>query len=121
MQGGEFAAEPGQRAEQLQVPGQRQAREIYLQKLRVAAPVAGTVKHRVGVVEDVFGRKAGGQAMRRNPDPKRRSENFYELRSQVESRSSRFQRESVGCSYLPRENAHRVSGRVECVEVCHRT
>ena len=56
VQGGEFAAEPGQRAEQLQVPGQRQAREIYLQKLRVAAPVAGTVKHRVGVVEDVFGR-----------------------------------------------------------------
>ena len=28
VQGGEFAAEPGQRAEQLQVPGQRQAREI---------------------------------------------------------------------------------------------
>ena len=55
VQGGEFAAEPGQRAEQLQVPGQRQAREIDLQKLRVAAPVAGTVKHRVGVVEDVFG------------------------------------------------------------------
>ena len=58
VQGDEFAAEPGQRAEQLQVPGQRQAREIDLQKLRVAAPVAGTVKHRVGVVEDVFGRQA---------------------------------------------------------------
>ena len=65
VQGDEFAAEPGQRAEQLQVPGQRQAREIDLQKLRVAAPVAGTVKHRVGVVEDVFGRQAGGQAVRR--------------------------------------------------------
>ena len=64
VQGDEFAAEPGQRAEQLQVPGQRQAREINLQKLRVAAPVAGTVKHRVGVVEDVFGRQAGGQAVR---------------------------------------------------------
>ncbi len=54
VQGDEFAAESGQRAEQLQVPGQRQAREINLQKLRVAAPVAGTVKHRVGVVEDVY-------------------------------------------------------------------
>ena len=63
VQGGEFAAEPGQRAEQLKVPGQRQAREIDLQKLRIAAPVAGTVKHRVGVVEDVFGRQAGGQAV----------------------------------------------------------
>ena len=63
VQGGEFAAEPGQRAEQLQVPGQRQAREIDLQILRVAAPVAGTVKHRVGVVEDVFGRQADGYAI----------------------------------------------------------
>ena len=63
VQGDEFAAEPSQRAEQLQVPGQRQAREINLQKLRVAAPVAGTVKHRVGVVEDVFGRQAGGQTV----------------------------------------------------------
>ena len=63
VQGGEFAAEPGQRAEQLQVPAQRQAREIDLQKLRVAAPVAGTVQHRVGIVEDVFGRQAGGQAV----------------------------------------------------------
>lgn len=47
VQGGEFAVEAGQRAEQLQLPGQRQAREIYLQKLRVATPVAGTVKHAV--------------------------------------------------------------------------
>ena len=42
--GDEFAAELRQRAEQLQVSGQRQAREINLQKLRVAAPVVGTVK-----------------------------------------------------------------------------
>ena len=46
------------------LPVKRQAREIDLQKLRVAAPVAGTVKHRVGVVEDVFGRQAGGTADR---------------------------------------------------------
>ena len=64
VQGGELAAETGKRAEQLQVSGQWQAREINLQKLRVAAPVAGTVQHRVGVVEDFFGRQAGGQAVR---------------------------------------------------------
>ena len=91
MQGDEFAAEPGQRAEQLQVPGQRQAREIDLQKLRVAAPVAGTVKHRVGVVEDVFGRQAGGSraAFLRNSQSARNACERLEckLPSSVEARS----------------------------------
>jgi hypothetical protein len=38
---GILAAEPGQPAEQFQVPGQWQAQENDLQKLRVAAPEAG--------------------------------------------------------------------------------
>jgi hypothetical protein len=52
VQGGEFAAEFGQGAEQLQVPGQGQARKVDLQKLCVARTVAGTVEDRVDVEED---------------------------------------------------------------------
>ena len=64
VDGDEFGAEVGQRAEQLQIPGQRQPREIDLQKLRVAATIAGTVKHRVGVMENVFGGQAAWKILR---------------------------------------------------------
>jgi len=61
MQSGEFPAELSQAAEQLHARREREgAGKITLEKLRVAAPVAGTVKYPVGVVEDVFGREALG-------------------------------------------------------------
>ena len=65
--------------------GQRQAREIDLQKLRVATPVAGAVKHCVDVVEDVFGRQAARQPVhgRRRPGRARGLSCCAELRMKI--------------------------------------
>lgn len=55
MQRHEFAPEPGKLAEQRKRAGERNAREVDLEKLGVTRSVAGTVEDRVNVVEDVFG------------------------------------------------------------------
>ena len=45
----------GQCPEELHVAGQRQPREIDFEELGVASAIRRRVKHRVSVVEDVFG------------------------------------------------------------------
>jgi hypothetical protein len=63
MQGDQFATELGECFEQGKAGGQGQTREVYLQELGVATPIAGTVEDCVDVVEDVFGGEAGGKTV----------------------------------------------------------
>jgi hypothetical protein len=54
VQGDEFRAEGAQFAEQVGLAGERQAREVNLEELGVAAAVRRAVEHGVQVIEHVF-------------------------------------------------------------------
>ena len=86
MQRDQFGAVGGQGAEESHVGRQRQAREVDLEELGVARAIRRRMKHRVGVVEDVFRADALAQVampLRQEPQTERRRDGIDESGGEV--------------------------------------